>query len=59
MQFKRNHFRLVVKVHYQKGNAMIEWVGTHAENRAEYGTELHTYQSNCLLNLVKALRPET
>lgn len=28
---KGNHFRLVVKVRYQNGIAMIEWVGTHAD----------------------------
>ena len=28
---KGNHFRLVVKVRYQCGIAVIEWVGTHAE----------------------------
>lgn len=26
-----NHFRLVVKVRYQNGIVVIEWVGTHAE----------------------------
>jgi mRNA interferase HigB len=28
---KGNHYRLVVKVRYQGGIALIEWVGTHAE----------------------------
>ncbi|PLW84316.1 type II toxin-antitoxin system HigB family toxin [Kineobactrum sediminis] len=28
---KGNHFRLVVKVRYQNGIVLIEWVGTHAE----------------------------
>lgn len=28
---KGNHFRLVVKVRYQNGIVMVEWVGTHAE----------------------------
>jgi len=28
---KGNHYRLVVKVHYQNGIVVIEWVGTHAE----------------------------
>lgn len=26
---KGNHYRLVVKVRYQNGIAVIEWVGTH------------------------------
>ncbi|NCC37202.1 MAG: type II toxin-antitoxin system HigB family toxin, partial [Chloroflexia bacterium] len=28
---KGNHYRLVVKVRYQQGLVVIEWVGTHAE----------------------------
>lgn len=28
---KDNHYRLVVKVRYQNGIVVIEWVGTHAE----------------------------
>lgn len=28
---KGNNFRLVVKVRYQQGIVLIEWVGTHAE----------------------------
>ena len=28
---KGNHYRLVIKVKYQHGIALIEWVGTHAE----------------------------
>lgn len=28
---KGNHYRLVVKVRYQHGIALVEWVGTHAE----------------------------
>jgi mRNA interferase HigB len=28
---KGNHFRLVVKVRYQNGIVLIEWVGTHAD----------------------------
>ena len=28
---KGNHYRLVVKVRYQNGIAIVEWVGTHAE----------------------------
>lgn len=28
---KGNHYRLVVKVRYQRGLVVIEWVGTHAE----------------------------
>ena len=28
---KGNHFRLVVKVRYQGGIVVVEWVGTHAE----------------------------
>ena len=28
---KGNHYRLVVKVRYQNGIAVVEWVGTHAE----------------------------
>jgi mRNA interferase HigB len=28
---KGNHYRLVIKVKYQQGIALIEWVGTHAE----------------------------
>ena len=28
---KGNHYRLVVKVRYQKERLLIEWVGTHAE----------------------------
>jgi len=28
---KGNHFRLVVKVRYQNGVVIVEWVGTHAE----------------------------
>lgn len=28
---KGNHFRLVVKVRYQNGMVLVEWVGTHAE----------------------------
>lgn len=28
---KGNHYRLVVKVRYQNGIVMIEWVGTHTE----------------------------
>ena len=28
---KGNHYRLVVKVRYQNGIALIEWVGTHSE----------------------------
>ena len=28
---KGNHYRLVVKVRYQNGIALVEWVGTHAE----------------------------
>jgi mRNA interferase HigB len=29
---KGNHFRLVVKVRYQNGIVVVEWVGTHAEH---------------------------
>ena len=28
---KGNHYRLVVKVRYKNGIALVEWVGTHAE----------------------------
>jgi mRNA interferase HigB len=28
---KGNHYRLVVKVRYQNGIVIVEWVGTHAE----------------------------
>ncbi|MDW2001547.1 type II toxin-antitoxin system HigB family toxin [Vibrio sp. 2304] len=28
---KGNHYRLVVKVRYQNGIAVVEWVGTHAQ----------------------------
>nr|VFJ64390.1 MAG: mRNA interferase HigB [Candidatus Kentron sp. FM]VFJ64865.1 MAG: mRNA interferase HigB [Candidatus Kentron sp. FM]VFK15343.1 MAG: mRNA interferase HigB [Candidatus Kentron sp. FM] len=28
---KGNHYRLVVKVRYQNGIVLIEWLGTHAE----------------------------
>lgn len=28
---KGNHYRLVIKVKYQHGIAIIEWIGTHAE----------------------------
>lgn len=28
---KGNHYRLVVKVRYQNGIVVIEWVGTHAQ----------------------------
>ena len=28
---KGNHYRLVLKVMYQNGIAVIEWVGTHAD----------------------------
>lgn len=28
---KGNHFRLVVKVRYQGGVVVVEWVGTHAD----------------------------
>lgn len=28
---KGNHYRLVVRVRYQNGIVLIEWVGTHAE----------------------------
>ena len=28
---KGNHYRLVLKVMYQNGIAIIEWVGTHAD----------------------------
>lgn len=28
---KGNHFRLVVKVRYERGIVVVEWVGTHAE----------------------------
>ncbi|WP_323813523.1 type II toxin-antitoxin system HigB family toxin [Cellvibrio sp. NN19] len=28
---KGNHYRLVIKVRYQHGIALIEWIGTHAE----------------------------
>ncbi|OUS06496.1 addiction module toxin RelE [Gammaproteobacteria bacterium 42_54_T18] len=28
---KGNHYRLVVKVRYQNGLAVVEWVGTHSE----------------------------
>lgn len=28
---KGNHYRLVVKVRYQNGIVVIEWVGTHAD----------------------------
>jgi mRNA interferase HigB len=28
---KGNHYRLVVKVRYQNGIVVIEWVGTHSE----------------------------
>lgn len=28
---KGNHYRLLIKVRYQQGIALIEWVGTHAE----------------------------
>ena len=28
---KGNHYRLVVRVRYQHGVVLVEWVGTHAE----------------------------
>ena len=28
---KGNHYRLVIKVRYQSGIAIVEWVGTHAQ----------------------------
>jgi mRNA interferase HigB len=28
---KGNHYRLVVKVRYQNGIVLIEWIGTHAQ----------------------------
>lgn len=28
---KGNHYRLVVKVRYQNGIAVVEWIGTHSE----------------------------
>jgi mRNA interferase HigB len=28
---KGNHYRLVVKVRYQNGIVVVEWVGTHSE----------------------------
>ncbi|MDE1356206.1 type II toxin-antitoxin system HigB family toxin [Vibrio aestuarianus] len=28
---KGNHYRLVVKIRYQNGIAVVEWVGTHAQ----------------------------
>ena len=28
---KGNHYRLVIKVRYQNGIAVVEWIGTHAE----------------------------
>jgi mRNA interferase HigB len=28
---KGNHYRLVVKVKYQNGIAVVEWVGTHSQ----------------------------
>ncbi|MEH6648835.1 MAG: type II toxin-antitoxin system HigB family toxin [Motiliproteus sp.] len=28
---KGNHYRLVVKVRYQNGIVVVEWIGTHAE----------------------------
>jgi len=28
---KGNHYRLVVRVRYQNGIVLIEWIGTHAE----------------------------
>jgi mRNA interferase HigB len=28
---KGNHYRIVVKVRYQNGIIVVEWVGTHAE----------------------------
>lgn len=28
---KGNHYRLVVRLRYQRGIVLIEWVGTHAE----------------------------
>lgn len=28
---KGNHYRLVVKVRYENGIVLIEWIGTHAE----------------------------
>lgn len=28
---KGNHYRLVVKVWYQNGIAVVEWIGTHSE----------------------------
>ncbi len=28
---KGNHYRLIIKVKYQYGLAIIEWIGTHAE----------------------------
>lgn len=28
---KGNHYRLVVRVRYQNGVVVVEWVGTHAE----------------------------
>jgi mRNA interferase HigB len=28
---KGNHYRLVIKVRYQNGIVVVEWVGTHAE----------------------------
>jgi mRNA interferase HigB len=29
---KGNHYRLVVKIDYAKQRALIEWIGTHAQN---------------------------
>jgi mRNA interferase HigB len=28
---KGNHYRLVIKVRYQNGIAVVEWVGTHSQ----------------------------
>lgn len=28
---KGNHYRLVVKIRYENGIAVIEWIGTHSE----------------------------
>lgn len=28
---KGNHYRLVVKIAYNNGSVLVEWVGTHAE----------------------------
>lgn len=32
-----NHYRLLVKVDYERQIVMVEWIGTHAEYSKKYG----------------------